>query len=264
VILSMQLPFAIIPLIHFTSDKRLMGAFASPRWVRALAWVIAVVIVALNIWLVIETIGEWISEAGQWRGMLIALLTPVVGLIGGLLLWVALEPVLPRFLQRRGRAPAVELPRNVAANLGNPEYRLLLVPLDHSDRDRAAISHAAALARTYGASVILLHVEEGVTSRVYGSLSHTAEVEAGRHYIDEIAGALRDCGISVETVVYHDESPTAAIVRVARERHPDLVIMGAHGHSGLKDLVFGATINDVRHRLSTPILVVRDADKASG
>ena len=42
------------------------------------------------------------------------------------------------------------------------------------------------------------------------------------------------------------------IVRYAREVHPDLVIMGAHGHGGLKDLIFGNTINPVRHNLEFP------------
>jgi len=46
-------------------------------------------------------------------------------------------------------------------------------------------------------------------------------------------------------------------VRYAREIHPDLVVMGAHGHGGLKDLIFGTTINPVRHNLEMPILIVR-------
>ncbi|WP_298671926.1 Nramp family divalent metal transporter [uncultured Sphingomonas sp.] len=48
VILSMQLPFAVIPLVAFTGSGRVMGAHAAPRWLRALAWVIAGVIVVLN------------------------------------------------------------------------------------------------------------------------------------------------------------------------------------------------------------------------
>jgi manganese transport protein len=46
-------------------------------------------------------------------------------------------------------------------------------------------------------------------------------------------------------------------VRYAREVQPDLVIMGAHGHGGLKDLIFGTTINPVRHKLDAPMLIVR-------
>jgi manganese transport protein len=50
VILSMQLPFAVFPLVSFTGDKRKMGAFVAPPWMRALAWVVAVIIAALNVW----------------------------------------------------------------------------------------------------------------------------------------------------------------------------------------------------------------------
>jgi len=61
----------------------------------------------------------------------------------------------------------------------------------------------------------------------------------------------------VETEISHSSSPRREIVRYAREIHPDLVIMGAHGHGGLKDLIFGTTIDPVRHNLQMPILIVR-------
>jgi manganese transport protein len=55
VILSLQLPFAVFPLVSFTSDKTKMGVFVAPGWVRALAWTIAVIIAALNVWLLYQT-----------------------------------------------------------------------------------------------------------------------------------------------------------------------------------------------------------------
>jgi manganese transport protein len=56
VILSMQLPFAVIPLIRFVSDKRIMGAFVVPTWTKALAWLVAGVIIVLNVKLLVDTI----------------------------------------------------------------------------------------------------------------------------------------------------------------------------------------------------------------
>jgi manganese transport protein len=55
VILSMQLPFAVIPLVRFVSDKRKMGAFVIRLWVKALAWIVASVIVSLNVKLLLDT-----------------------------------------------------------------------------------------------------------------------------------------------------------------------------------------------------------------
>jgi manganese transport protein len=55
VILSLQLPFAVFPLVMFTSEKAKMGPFASPLWVKALAWFVAIVIAGLNVWLLYQT-----------------------------------------------------------------------------------------------------------------------------------------------------------------------------------------------------------------
>jgi manganese transport protein len=54
VVLSMQLPFAVIPLVRFVSDRKLMGKFITPRWLSSIAWVIATVIVVLNLKLLFD------------------------------------------------------------------------------------------------------------------------------------------------------------------------------------------------------------------
>jgi len=255
-VLSMQLPFAIIPLIHFTSDRARMGKFASPRWVRILAWITAVVIVGLNLRLAYMSIDDWVATAGPWRTAVWALAVPVAILLVGLMAWVALEPWISRRV-RRGPA-LVTLPEaERAAAAAAPSYRSILLPLDHTALDSLAVTHAAAMARIYGAKVYLLHVEEDVTSQVYGRLASTAEVEAGEQYLERIAQSLREQGVTVETSISHSSSPRKEIVRYARQVHPDLVIMGAHGHGGLKDLIFGNTINPVRHHLMVPMLIVR-------
>ncbi len=56
VILSLQLPFAVIPLVMFTSNRNLMGEFVNPFWLKAVAWLVASIIVGLNIWLLLQTI----------------------------------------------------------------------------------------------------------------------------------------------------------------------------------------------------------------
>jgi manganese transport protein len=253
-ILSMQLPFAIIPLIHFTSDPARMGKFASARWVRILAWVTAAVIVGLNLRLAYMSIDDWLATAGPWRAAIWGVGVPLAILLVGLMAWVALEPWITR---RRGPAP-ITLPEPAAADAAAvPSYRSILLPLDHTALDALAVNHAAAMARIYGAKVYLLHVEEDATSQIYGPLASTAEVEAGEEYLERIAQSLRAQGVTVETRISHSASPRKEIERYARDIHPDLVIMGAHGHGGLKDLIFGTTINPVRHHLAVPMLIVR-------
>ena len=256
VILSLQLPFAIIPLIHFTSDRARMGQFVNPAWVRLLAWAAAAIIVALNFWLAAPAVSGWLAQAGRWHTLLWLGTLPVAAMLIFLLSWVTLEPLISRWIHPFGRAP-ITLPETAAAEAASPVYRRILVPLDHSELDRLAVAHAATMAKLHAARLFLLHVEEGVTSQIYGQESSTAEVEAGEHYLERIAQALHDQGILVETAIFHSASPRREIIRYAREIHPDLVIMGAHGHGGLKDLIFGTTIDPVRHNLQVPILIVR-------
>ncbi len=61
VILSLQLSFAVIPLVRFTSDRTKMGEFVNPAWLTGLAWMIAGIIGSLNVWLLVQTIGGWLG-----------------------------------------------------------------------------------------------------------------------------------------------------------------------------------------------------------
>lgn len=245
VILSMQLPFAVVPLIRFTSDRNRMGEFANTGWMKLLAWTAACVILFLNFWLVSREVIPWLAQ-GSWRWLCVPVLAGVIALLG----YVMFAPA---------RRPAAEVERPgaaVAADLPAPVYRRILVPLDHSDRDRAAVAHAAAVARLHGATIHLLHVEEGATSQLYGPIASDAEVHAGERYFHDILEALRREGLKAELIVAYGRNPRKEIVRAAREVNPDLVVMGAHGHTGFKDLIFGTTINGVRHAVTAPVLVV--------
>lgn len=257
VVLSMQLPFAVIPLIHFTSDRRRMGLFANKRWVKLLAWATAVIIVGLNAWLVAGSFAEMLERAGEYRLLVLLVLAPLTAGLALLLLYVVLEPWLPAWVRRLAQAPERPEPA-IGAALAPASYERILLPLDHSAVDRTAVAHAASMALMHKARLQLLHIEEGVSSQVYGVMAGDKEVESGQQYLQEILEALREQGIEAEAWVRHSRKPAEEIVRVAREWKADLVVMGAHGHKGLSDMVFGTTINAVRHDLSVPLLIVRD------
>ncbi|HEY4364172.1 MAG TPA: Nramp family divalent metal transporter [Bryobacteraceae bacterium] len=248
-IISMQLPFAVIPLIRFTNDREHMGEFTNPVWVKLLAWLTAAVILGLNLWLVAQQSLPWLQEAA-WRW---ALAAPVLAGVAALLGWVTFGSLHARPRREERASSAAEA---VAGDLPAPVYRKILVPLDHSSRDRAAIAHAAYLARLHGATLHLLHVEEGVTSRLFGNIASDAEVHAGEEYFRGIVAKLAEQGLETELKVVHGHGPKDEIVKLARELRPDLIVMGAHGHRGMKDLLLGNTINGVRHEVDAPVLVV--------
>ena len=61
VILSVQLPFAVVPLVQFTCSRKRMGEFVNPLWVKLLAWIVTAIIVGLNLWLLAQTVGDWLG-----------------------------------------------------------------------------------------------------------------------------------------------------------------------------------------------------------
>ena len=254
VVLNLQLPFAIVPLLHFTNDKARMGPFASKWFVRMLGWATAIIVIGLNLWLGGQTIRDWVQDSGHWAPLVWTVCIAAAGGLLSLLAWITVQP----YTTKAAGPATLGLEQASAELIGVQGYRRILVPLDHSNLDRIALSHAASLAERNHATIYLLHVEEGVTSQLYGADSSTAEVEAGRQYIDNLVRSLGAREIDVETAIRHGSNPRREIVRYAKEIQPDLLVMGAHGHGGIKDLIFGNTINPVRHRLNIPILVVRD------
>lgn len=241
VVLSLQLPFAVIPLIRFTSDPSRMGSFVSRLWVRILSWAVAIIIVGLNLWLAYNELSGW--HAAFAVPLALALLT--------LLGWVSLAPL-------GWRADAIANLETAIDVIRAPEYHKILVPIDHSPLDRIALAHAAGLAKPTQAVIHMLHVEEGVASLIHGEMAQTAEIAEGQLYFQQLIASLNRLGLTAEITVVYSNDPTAAIIAHARKFQPDLLVMGAHGHKGLKDIVFGATINEVRHAIGVPVLIVRD------
>jgi manganese transport protein len=253
VVLSMQLPFAVIPLVHFTNDPNRMGQFANKGWVRTLAWLCAAAITGLNTWLFFQSVSEW-AQNRPWV-WLIAI--PAGAALAWLLLWITFQPSIHQW-RKRFIASELATPAATEGPFPAPTYARILVPLDHSSLDRLALAHAAALAHAHKSRLFLLHVEEDVTSQVYGAMSSTAEVEAGRDYLSRLVKSLDGSQLEVEMEIRYSADAKREIVSYAREIHPDLIVMGAHGHRQLKDLIFGNTIDPVRHALKVPILVVRN------
>src|SRR5262249_36453596 len=153
----------------------------------------------------------WIENSGSWRPLVVGVAIPSAAAIVCLLGYVIFAPILGRF--RVGRPPMV-LPDTAGGGSGGaPVYRRVLRPLGSTALDRLALSHGAAMAKLHDATLYLLHVEEGVTSQLYGKEASTAEVEAGEQYLERIAQDLRNLGVRVETAISHSSSPKREIVR---------------------------------------------------
>jgi manganese transport protein len=105
-VLSVQLPFALIPLIRFTGDRSWMGSFASKRWVQTLAWLVAAVNLVLNLWLARLKLVEWLAFEGVYgKAIGVLVVSFLVGLVL-LLLYVSFAPLVSRVENDGGRKQA--------------------------------------------------------------------------------------------------------------------------------------------------------------
>jgi manganese transport protein len=96
---------------------------------------------------------------------------------------------------------------------------------------------------------------ESVSARYLGEASDDEETRNDKLRLENYALQLQDMGFKVITAIGYRNRVTE-IIRIVNESGADMLVMGAHRHSGLKDYVFGETIEDVRHGLSIPVLIV--------
>jgi len=249
VILSLQLPFAVIPLIRFTGDGSLMGDFASRWWVKILAWSAAAVIIGLNANLLVQQISEWIDGAGAYAIWLWITAVPIA--IGCALLLIYIS--LPKSLMF-WRKPAPVLPEKI--ELTPQTFAKIGVAIDYGALTAKVVSHAQTLAKTYGASVYLFHVVEGVGGQLFGKEAYDDEARRDQNQLETLAEQIRTSGIEAFASLGYGRVPQQ-LIKLSREHGIDLLVMGGHRHRGLKDLVYGASISRVRHALVIPVLVIQ-------
>lgn len=252
VVLSLQLGFAVIPLIHFTSDKKLMGEFAIKLWVRILAWLSALIIVLLNIKLVVEEVSLWIktSENNWW---VFVLVLPVILGIMFLLLYVSFHPLISKI-----RTEGSNTLPGQAVDISDVEgvvYSNIGIPVDFSSHDRNTIRNAL-IQGGKGAHYYLIHIVETAGATYHGEKVLDFETKSDFDNLQKYQLNLKNLGYEASVLIGYGRT-AKTIARLARINNMDLLVMGAHGHRGFKDIVFGTTLDSVRHRVKIPVLIVR-------
>jgi len=251
VVLSLQLGFAVIPLIHFTANKKLMGKFAIGIKTKILAWLTALIIVVLNAKLVFEEIlsyNETLSAAGPLAQIL------VYGSIIYAFLLLMYITVTPHFKQISEKQI---IPHTVVRTLNlatSHTFKRIAVTVDFSQFDEKAIQHAISIGFK-DAEYFLIHIVESAVAKQFGKEVQDSETKKDLENVRSYHSCLALAGYRVNYELGYGNR-SKEICRIIAQQNIDLVIMGAHGHAGLKDLIFGTTVDDVRHKAKIPIMVV--------
>jgi manganese transport protein len=252
VLLSMQLGFAVIPLIHFVSDKTTMGKFAIKPLVKVTAWVITVILVYLNGRMVYTEAARYVAgNSNIWVDIVIILagLTFVT-----LLLVTIIYPLISRSVPKA----SAQIHHTHEITLGElqiPVYNHIAMALDFSKDDEKIISNALAHGNPQ-TEYLLIHIVESASAKYLGRESDDFETRKDQEQMEKYLALLHARNIRAKGLLGYRHR-AKEIVRLVKEEKADFLVLGGHGHTGIKDWIYGETANQVRHQVRIPVLVVQ-------
>jgi manganese transport protein len=254
VILSMQLVFAMIPLVYFVADKKLMGDFKAKTYVLIAAWVCIIVILGLNmqwLWGVFKDFYGNPQNIFANIGVSLGIL-----LVVGLTVYVLLTPLISR---RKRYTQQIHVPHLSALSLRLEEdknaYKKIAITVDFSPSDVTAISKAIGEGGKE-ATYMLIHIVETAGARFMQEEIRDFETSSDKKNLDNYVVSLEKEGYKAMPAIGYG-SPKLSIAKIVNESDAELLVMGVHGHKTLKDIIFGTTIDKLRHLVHIPMLIVR-------
>jgi manganese transport protein len=255
VVLSLQLPFALIPLLHFTSNRKQMGEFASGIWVMTLAWIAASFITLLNLKYLYDLIIESLP-LDNTQGILVRyLLIPLTAILVPLLAWIIVEPLF-------GKAKISTIVHKATAGFAHISFKQLAgykkigVAMEgKKDKDEQIFQGSLSLIRSMKAEVYLINIVQSVTGRFVGELVADKEAFEMNEYLNSFVERYKAEGIPAQFIIGGGE-PKEEIIRIAKVENLELIIAGSHGHKFISDIIYGSTIDGVRHGLQLPVLAI--------
>lgn len=254
VILSLQLGFAIIPLIHFVSDKTKMKGFEIGIKTQIVSWIIALIIVSLNAKMVFEEIKDWLETSENPIVLWLTVIPISLGFLF-LLIYITLKP----FFVKTKTTILNHSPHNLNlkfSKTGRSEKKNIAVAVDFSNADETALNNAFELGGNE-AEYTLIHVVETVGAMIYGENIDDHETLIDEKLLKEYEEMLTEKGFKVTSKLGFGK-PDHIIPEIINDGNYDLLVMGTHGHTGLKDLIFGTTVNRLRHKISIPLYIIKN------
>jgi manganese transport protein len=252
VILSFQLGFALIPLIHWVSSKRIMGNFRIRVFTRIISWIAVTIIVLLNGKLFIDSLTDYITGLHN-SFMLYTLILPLVTGAILLMLYIIFEP----FISHKLRAifkPTHEFAIEINLEKPRPFHRIA-IPVDFSPADQTAMNYAISQGGRE-AVYILIHVVESAGARMLRSEITDLESSDDQGFITKYAEYLRSKGFKSNTIIGYGMAQTV-IPELVSQVHADLLVMSSHNKGRIHRFFKGTTIAKVQRRISIPMIILK-------
>jgi manganese transport protein len=134
-------------------------------------------------------------------------------------------------------------------------YQKVAIALDFSSDDLKLISNAIGQIGK-GGEIILIHIVESASAKLHGLDTDDYETKKDKETLEKLVTQLIEKGYNTKGVLGFTNRANE-IIRIVEEEKAELLVIGAHGHKGIKDLLYGSTINKVRHELKIPVFIVK-------
>ena len=250
VLLSLQLGFAVIPLIHFVSNKKTMGVFAIKPLTQIFAWLVASILIYLNVKLVSEKAFSFLNSSSSigWKALAVITMLSFIAL----LIYSFIFPLL----NKKEKIVSIQMHPDIIGlyNLDVPIYSKIAVALDFSENDAKLLASAIGQAKKE-TQFLLIHIVESASAVLHGKETADYETQRDHEQLAFFVSQLNERGFDAYGQLGFTNR-VKEIVRIVKENNVDMLVIGAHGHTAIKDFIYGETVNAVRHELKIPVLVI--------
>jgi manganese transport protein len=194
---------------------------------------------------------EYLSQPGNlfWKIIIVASCLFFVGL----LVMITIYP----FMGKKKTTETLQVHHEVSTipHLSPPVYNKIAVALEFGQGDEKLLSYAIGQG-SKNSSFVLIHIVESASAKILGQETDDLETRKDQEQLELYVKQLNEMGYHAEGILGF-RSRAKEIVRIVNETKCDMLVAGAHGHTGIKDWLYGQTIDNVRHELKVPVLVVQ-------
>ena len=227
-----------------------MGNFTIKPIIQIASWAIAILLISLNIKLLYDESLPVFAEDDLLPKMIIII---AALFFASLIAYVVLFPFIKK--KKAFEYAKMHQASHILPVLEIPIYKNIAIALDFGGDDHKIIANALGQGNK-DANYLLIHIVESASAKLLGKHSNDIETKKDKEQLDAYAEQLTAQGYQVKTTLGF-RNRVDEIVRIVQENDTELLVLGAHGHKGVKDIVYGQTINAVRHQLKIPVLVVK-------
>jgi manganese transport protein len=171
----------------------------------------------------------------------------------GLLFYITFNPLFIKLNKHKHVVPHAN-----ALHINKIEfakYKHIAISVDFGKQDQATIQHALTLGGK-DIDYLLIHIVESAIAKRLGKDALDLETKSDLNNLESYSNDLKNLGFNTKTQLGFGNR-AKEIAKIIAENNIDVLVLGAHGHAGISDIIFGSTVDEVRHLVNIPVLVVK-------